>query len=443
MSKKILFIALTIAMVAALVGGSTMAWFTVKAAAPVNEFTAGTVMIEAGEEAVYGDASMTNVNPGDAFKKCIPIENTGSKDIRLSMAGEFDLNIDWGWIGENWEELCFSLQAWEDADDLEAELMAALEEGNVTNPADAVGEPNGPFDGAGNLVIPVMVAPTETGDWFMKYVDGQKVFFYDGILESGADTTLCVIVVFDGPWMGNFWQGAKFTLEGTFQAVQASNDAPENVWGTGTWENYETVSGLPTKRDQLAVDFSEAYVNYFYDNDDFIYAYLCEMNGNNGNGENGNGNGTFESTGSAWGEGTPYGPGAQLPMYFEYTKGGSATIYLELQEGANRVAVGDITADGNGTIFINVSTEGYFYDGNPMVMNKAHLYASTEIPTQTAPGQYSFSHKPAGTFTTHEFVVTHIHENSEASGAPTKAVGDLTEGDIIYMVLHAETGYLE
>lgn len=47
MSKKILLVALTIALAAGLLGGSTMAWFTAKAQAPENEFTAGTVMIEA------------------------------------------------------------------------------------------------------------------------------------------------------------------------------------------------------------------------------------------------------------------------------------------------------------------------------------------------------------------------------------------------------------
>lgn len=48
MSKKMACIALCIALAALLVGGFTMAWFTAKAEPLQNEFTAGTVMIEAG-----------------------------------------------------------------------------------------------------------------------------------------------------------------------------------------------------------------------------------------------------------------------------------------------------------------------------------------------------------------------------------------------------------
>jgi predicted ribosomally synthesized peptide with SipW-like signal peptide len=48
MSKKVMLIALSIALVAALVGGVTMAWFTDSATAGEAEFTAGTVKITAG-----------------------------------------------------------------------------------------------------------------------------------------------------------------------------------------------------------------------------------------------------------------------------------------------------------------------------------------------------------------------------------------------------------
>lgn len=54
MSKKVALIALSIALVAALVGGATMAWFTDSAASNPVEFTAGTVLVEAGTSMIYG-----------------------------------------------------------------------------------------------------------------------------------------------------------------------------------------------------------------------------------------------------------------------------------------------------------------------------------------------------------------------------------------------------
>lgn len=52
MSKKVMLVALSIALVAALVGGATMAWFSDSAASEPVEFAAGTVLIEAGSSSI-------------------------------------------------------------------------------------------------------------------------------------------------------------------------------------------------------------------------------------------------------------------------------------------------------------------------------------------------------------------------------------------------------
>jgi predicted ribosomally synthesized peptide with SipW-like signal peptide len=60
MSKKVMLISLSIALVAALVGGATMAWFTDSDASGPVEFAAGTVLIEAGSSSIasqYFDAA--------------------------------------------------------------------------------------------------------------------------------------------------------------------------------------------------------------------------------------------------------------------------------------------------------------------------------------------------------------------------------------------------
>ena len=456
MKKKILYIALSIALAAALVGGGTMAYFSFKVEAE-NEFYAGYVTIEAGNAVYYSDEKdYTNVNPGDAFKKCIKITNIGSKAIELRLVDfEFTLDIDWDYIRDNFEELCFSEvmdgdhPRWPNWQALQAEVDAALDapwnEYRVTHPGYAYGDPapNNPFDENGRLINPIMAAPTPISDWIMKYVEGETVFYYNGgPLTPGDYTDFCVVLRFDGPWMGNLWQNADFIMSGTFQAVQASNDAPQEVWGESTWDNYQDVSNLDTSREQLAATFGDIYADYFYDNGEFIYAYLCEMNGND------NGNGEFVGTGSAWGEGTPYGPGEpgfQIAMYFDYVKGSVLTVELELQEGATRLAVGDIWVDGNGTLYVRVSTEDYYFENDPnkpMAMTEAQLYASTKIPEESAPGQFPYEHKPAQPFTEYTFEVTHIHNNPNAEGDPDIAISDLEDGSKIYLALHAVTGYV-
>jgi predicted ribosomally synthesized peptide with SipW-like signal peptide len=52
MKRRVLFSVLAIVIIAAAFGAGTMAWFTAKAEAPENTFTAGTVMIEAGSSSI-------------------------------------------------------------------------------------------------------------------------------------------------------------------------------------------------------------------------------------------------------------------------------------------------------------------------------------------------------------------------------------------------------
>ncbi|MGI6327366.1 MAG: TasA family protein [Dethiobacteria bacterium] len=54
MSKKVMLVALSIALVAALVGGATMAWFTDSDVSGPVEFAAGTLLVEANTSMIYG-----------------------------------------------------------------------------------------------------------------------------------------------------------------------------------------------------------------------------------------------------------------------------------------------------------------------------------------------------------------------------------------------------
>ena len=254
MKSRMMISMLVIALVAAVIGGGTMAWFTAKADAPVNEFTAGTVMIDVGEEQVWG-ADMENVNPGDCFLKCIEITNTGSKNLELRLEDVgFAVIIDWEWIGENFEALCFT-EGYEDVDSLK----------------DAYAD--------GAFEIPAFLAPCPDSGWAMQYVKdddgnitGFEFYYNDGPIAPGETVSLCLVVEFNGEMMGNIWQGAEFNqINGVFQAVQASNDAPDAVWGAG-WDWAEGLDDEAALREGT----SNAYADYFWVDGEFQFKACCE-----------------------------------------------------------------------------------------------------------------------------------------------------------------------
>jgi len=227
---------MVIALVAAVIGGASMAWFTAKAEAPAAEFTAGTVMIEADAEFDV-DAQFTNVNPGDCWKACWEFKNTGSKAIQLRLVGEGHWEFDWEWVWENRDALCYS-GVWNTEEEMKADPMfSAGNMGDPLNPVIAV-----PCSYKG--LTPGAHGPgTPPAGWrvVLVDVDGQPTFsypdvaayhmYYDADVAPGETIQLCLCVYFSGPRMTNIFQGAIFTLGGKVQAIQASNDAPSIVWG--------------------------------------------------------------------------------------------------------------------------------------------------------------------------------------------------------------------
>ena len=271
---------LVISMVAALIGGGTMAWFTAKADAPVNEFTAGTVMLEVGEEVVYGE-DMENVNPGDCFLKCIEVTNSGTKAMELALLGvDFEVIIDWEWIFNNWDALCLS-ETYGTLEELDIASATALEGLFETD------DYNLPEN-------PAFIAPCPDSDWVMEYVKdednnitGFNFFYAGGPVAPGESANLCVVVVFDGEMMGNIWQAAQFNqLNGVFNAVQASNDAPAEVWGDA-WNPDWLAMGA---EEALREGTSNAYADYFWVEGDFQFEDCCDVEEENGNDNDGNGN---------------------------------------------------------------------------------------------------------------------------------------------------------
>jgi predicted ribosomally synthesized peptide with SipW-like signal peptide len=188
MNRKIMFSLVIIVMALALVIGGTFAWFTAVDELE-NVFTAGTVMIDADEKFVFAETlDPTNVNPGDCFNKQFEIENTGTKFIllRLQLSGEWSFET---------------------------------------------------------TVDPAILPVADVDGWI--YHNGY--WYYDGKIAPSAKVDFgdaSFEICFDGPTMDNEFQGEFYTLTISFEAIQASNNASEPVWGvTSTYDPVEPESG--------------------------------------------------------------------------------------------------------------------------------------------------------------------------------------------------------
>jgi hypothetical protein len=136
-----------------------------------------------------------NVNPGDCATVCWEIENVGSKsaDLRVKIEGV------WDGLGEFAE---------------------------------------GEYEGDVAFFIPAKESNWVEKDGWIYYQGGPVRGTYDYDADDGPDAEalepetveLCLVVAFDGPNMGNAYQGASYTLNGTVEAVQGTNGAADDLW---------------------------------------------------------------------------------------------------------------------------------------------------------------------------------------------------------------------
>lgn len=198
MRSKILLSVLVIALAAALLAGATGAWFTGTADLAEAEFTAGTVEVNADKVPTITpmpERSFENVNPGDCATVCWEIANTGTKKAELRV------EVEDGWLGDNLAD------------------------------KDRV----------------VYYFPAKDSDWVL-YEDGEDMWLYytGGPVNSGTTVDLCLVVAFEGRDMGNEYADKSYQIGGLVQAIQASNEAPSEKWGSAWWnatdENYNPIN---------------------------------------------------------------------------------------------------------------------------------------------------------------------------------------------------------
>ncbi|NLZ90922.1 MAG: hypothetical protein GX918_03275 [Clostridiales bacterium] len=220
MKTKILMSVLAIGLAIALIGGATMAWFTDEAEVTPAEFTAGTVIVDAdGPEYFPAEGKFfENVNPGDCGRVEWTIINEGTK------AAEIRVKLE---------------EAWED-DGLSTENF--------------------------------FYAPAPNSDWVMYYEEeegedkGIWLYYTGGPVagtyglgegEAPESVELELVVYFDGELTDDTYQGKKFELSGKVYAIQASNDAPLEVWGEA-WDVVTESGYQPT-------GLAAAYLEYIQD----------------------------------------------------------------------------------------------------------------------------------------------------------------------------------
>ena len=142
------------------------------------------IIIEGGQSFNDLACGYTSVwNPGDSEKMRYTIRNTGTKKIRVRA------KFTGGWQNEN-------------------------------------GDPWNPPDGSEN-VVSISLCGEHSNDWRPE----GGYYYYEGILEPEETVELCLKIELDGPGAGNEFMGKTFTLTGVMDAVQASNGAPQEVWG--------------------------------------------------------------------------------------------------------------------------------------------------------------------------------------------------------------------
>jgi predicted ribosomally synthesized peptide with SipW-like signal peptide len=257
MNKRTILSVAIIVLVFAAIGGATAAWFTDQAVVDPNVFTAGTVILDA-EDSWYHETdpiSVDNWNPGDCTPKMVTVTYEGTKRAFLRMQitetwamsdgqGGFltpveyfnrelpDENIEWKAYTGTVEN--YKLIDWSNYDPKAPANAGDWEDWNA--------------DGSWKY----FASPTDAGKGWWYYdgddatltttvgTGGPTIKAISGVTTPGTETTVMIIglVCLDGPKTGNEYQGAKYTISATFQAIQASH---ADEWN---WDDVNFVTGL-------------------------------------------------------------------------------------------------------------------------------------------------------------------------------------------------------
>jgi predicted ribosomally synthesized peptide with SipW-like signal peptide len=266
--NKILLSTLVILIVIAASLGSTMAWFTDQANVEPNVFKAGTVTLNA-EDSWYDDITETvrtegNWNPGDCTDKMIAVTYDGTKKafLRMQIKETWEL-VDPAWNGIDVANKYLSPDDYFDrtAENVEWKVYVGSNPYEdidwdtydpKTNPNDWI-----PWNDDDRWHYYASITDNGEGWWYYDgdnsnattIVDGRTINSISGVDPNSnppvEPTTVMIVglVCLDGPNTDNEYQGARYTINATFQAIQASHEFDTTNEPNG-WEwdevNFET-----------------------------------------------------------------------------------------------------------------------------------------------------------------------------------------------------------
>ena len=219
MKKRNMVVMSMMLFVVLLIGGGTFAWFTAQAEPIVNEFQAGTMEIVLHEEF----EPVVNLNPGDCYQKVIYVENTGSKSAYIRILA------DAVWTPR------LGVPASELSDDVIGYGI------------------NGPYWDWEWDWYPFYGHYEFVDGWEFKEDDGY--FYYTKVVPEGGYTApllSCNRICFNGPMMGNEYQGAQLDIIINAEAIQGTHNAVTEVWGVSFDPDMQT-AGLKSAEQEQAM----------------------------------------------------------------------------------------------------------------------------------------------------------------------------------------------
>lgn len=240
MKKRIIMASTVVALVALVIAGGTMAWFTSNPAQVVNSFTAGTVDIKINEN---GFQNITNWNPGDITTKDVDItvDSTKKTYVRVKLDPSWWYhhggcgNVGFAAASADSEE-----QFTDDSVDQSSQSLVLAERKPVPVPIPLPGNQFAKyvklhFVNPENWVINDKTTVKDIADkdgWVNASDINLNGYIYYKHIVSSEDKSIDVIdkVNFDGN-VTNAYQGKTFKVGVKAEGVQASHDAYKSVWG--------------------------------------------------------------------------------------------------------------------------------------------------------------------------------------------------------------------
>ncbi len=208
MKKRLTMGVAIIALSAFLIAGATIAWFTDTDTFSDAVFTAGTVVVDADSAThvpMENGININNWNPGDCSLVKVDITNEGSKSIVFRLQ-QFD-GVWYENTGTTEEPV------W---------VATTLDNDNVT-----VGKHESIiYEDSNDTNSTVLYNPAH---W---HLDGVWLYYIgDPLVAETGTITAYFQVCLKGEETDNDYQGLQFAFGGQVEAIQSSNNAPNEAWG--------------------------------------------------------------------------------------------------------------------------------------------------------------------------------------------------------------------